>query len=298
MKSIKNVIYLLLADLIWGAAFVAQRTGGDIVGAYSFNCIRSLIGFLVLLPFVFIRKRKSNKKQLILGGIICGTALCLASNLQQLGITLGASVGKAGFLTACYILLVPMIGLFLHKKCGWNVGVAVGIALFGLYMLCFQGDGFRLETADTLLLLCALAFAIQILSIDHFAPNVDVVELSCMEFLVCGLLSIIPMFVVDMKHSALGIVSWSYHLTTWDAWIPILYAGICSCGIAYTLQIAGQRNFNPSVASLIMSFESCFSVLFGWMFLHEVLSFREAIGVALIFVAIILAQANLSRDKS
>lgn len=297
MKSLKNVIFLLLADIIWGAAFVAQRTGGDVVGAYSFNCIRSFIGFLVLIPVILIigrgetgETKKSEPKTLLVGGILCGVALAIASNLQQLGITLGSSVGKAGFLTACYILIVPILGLFLHKKCGWNVALGVLLAMIGLYYLCMKSGGFSLEKSDVLLLLCAFAFAVQILAIDYFAPKVNPVSLSCVEFLVCGVLSAIPMFAVDMGHSREGIVLWAQNLTTWDAWIPILYAGVCSCGIGYTCQIVGQRNFNPTVASLIMSLESAFSVLFGWLLLQESLSRRELMGVLLVFAAIIVAQ--------
>lgn len=297
MKSLKNVIFLLLADIIWGAAFVAQRTGGDVVGAYSFNCIRSLIGFLVLIPVILIMgkgetgaTKKSDRRTLLVGGILCGVALAFASNLQQLGITLGSSVGKAGFLTACYILIVPILGLFLHKKCGWNVALGVLLAVIGLYFLCMTSGGFSLEKSDVLLLLCAFAFAVQILAIDYFAPKVNPVSLSCVEFLVCGVLSAIPMFAVDMGHSREGIVLWAQNLTTWDAWIPILYAGVCSCGIGYTCQIVGQRNFNPTVASLIMSLESAFSVLFGWLLLQESLSRRELMGVLLVFAAIIVAQ--------
>lgn len=297
MKSLKNVIFLLLADIIWGAAFVAQRTGGDVVGAYSFNCIRSLIGFLVLIPVILIMgkretgaTKRSDRRTLLVGGILCGVALAFASNLQQLGITLGSSVGKAGFLTACYILIVPILGLFLHKKCGWNVALGVLLAMIGLYFLCMKSGGFSLEKSDVLLLLCAFAFAVQILAIDYFAPKVNPVSLSCVEFLVCGVLSAIPMFAVDMGHSREGIVLWAQNLTTWYAWIPILYAGVCSCGIGYTCQIVGQRNFNPTVASLIMSLESAFSVLFGWLLLQESLSRRELMGVLLVFAAIIVAQ--------
>lgn len=300
----RNVIFLLLADIIWGAAFVAQRSGGDVIGAYSFNCLRSFIGFFVLIPVILIMDRmngkkrieRKDKKTLYIGGIVCGTALCFASNLQQVGITMGASIGKAGFLTACYILLVPILGIFLHKKVGWNVGIGVALAVVGLYLLCMTDGNFTLQIPDLLLLLCALCFAIQILAIDHFAPQVDVVRLSCLEFLVCGVLSLFPMFWVDMNHSMNGIVEWTFNFTTWDAWIPLLYAGICSSGIAYTFQMAGQKNFNPTIASLIMSLESSFSVLFGWLFLKETLTKREAFGIIVIFIAIIVAQIPVSRN--
>lgn len=294
----RNILFLLVADLIWGAAFVAQRTGGDVVGAYTFNCVRSFIGALVVLPIIIAmdrmgfgkRPKNSNEKKILwAGGISCGLALCAASNLQQLGITLGASVGKAGFLTACYILMVPIGGIFLGKKCGWNIWMGVAMTLFGLYLLCME-TSLSLSLPDILLLLCALAFAVQILCIDHFAPMVDTVRLSCIEFLVCGVVSFLPTFWVDMGHSVSGMVSWTMTFQGLDAWIPLLYAGVCSSGIAYTFQIAGQRNFNPTIASLIMSLESVFSVIFGWLLLHESLSKRELLGCAMIFVAIVVAQ--------
>lgn len=289
----KNVIYLLLADLIWGAAFVAQRTGGDVVGAYSFNCIRNLMGALVLLPLIFYysKTRKNTSKQssktLWIGGIICGTALCFASNFQQLGISMGVSVGKAGFLTACYILLVPIFGRFLGKRTHWNLLLGVLLAVVGLYFLCVAGGDFVLQKADLLEMLCAVAFAIQIVAIDYFAPQVDTVKLSVVEFLVCGIESAIPMAFAELIPNPTG---WAQSLTTMEAWIPLLYTGICSSGIAYTLQIAGQKNFNPTLASLIMSLESVFSVGFGWLLLGEKLSQNEAIGCLAIFAAVIIAQ--------
>ncbi len=297
----KNVFYLLMADLIWGAAFVAQRTGGDVVGAYTFNCIRNLMGALVLLPLIFYygRSRKTEttaslestkkhaSKKLWIGGLICGTALCFASNFQQLGISMGVSVGKAGFLTACYILLVPIFGLFLGKRTHWNLLLGVGLAVVGLYFLCMAGGDFVLQKADLLEMLCAVGFAIQIIAIDHFAPQVDTVKLSAVEFLVCGIESAIPMLFGELLPNPLG---WAQSLATQDAWIPLLYTGICSSGIAYTLQIAGQKNFNPTLASLIMSLESVFSVGFGWLLLGERLSQNEAIGCVAIFAAVMIAQ--------
>lgn len=304
MRSTKsNVIFLLMADIIWGAAFVAQSTGGAVIGAYSFNCIRSLMGALVLVPVILLMDRlgistnrphtREEKRTLWRGGIICGVALCFASNFQQLGINMGSTVGKAGFLTACYIIMVPILGIFLKKKCSWNVGLGVVLTLMGLYLLCME-DSFSLTLPDVLLLLCALCFAVQILSIDHFAPLVDGVRLSCIEFLVSGSISLIPMFFVDMKHSASGIAAWAAPFADLDVWIPLLYAGVCSCGIAYTFQIFGQRNFNPTVASLIMSMESVFSIFFGWLLLHETLSVRELLGCGAILIAIVIAQLDFS----
>lgn len=308
MKTLKlrNSFLLIITAFIWGTAFVAQREGGNAVGPYTFNCIRSIIGALVLIPVIFLldklgmtkkkTKTPEDKKTLFLGGTACGVALCLASNVQQLGLYFGTSAGKAGFLTACYILLVPILGLFLKKKCGWNIWAGVAITLIGLYFLCMNGS-MSLQFSDTLLMLCAVIFAIHILVIDHFTPLVDGVRMSCIQFFVCGILTAIPMFLSDMNHSLSEIRTWASALSSFDAWIPILYAGIFSCGVAYTLQIVGQEGLNPTVASLIMSLESVFSVIAGWILLGETLGLREQIGCAMIFIAIILAQLPIRQRR-
>lgn len=298
-KTTRNSFLLVLTAFIWGLAFVAQSTGGDAVGAYSFNSIRSLIGSLVLIPVIILMDKlnlterkpetSEDKKNLLLGGISCGIILCLASNLQQLGINAGTPAGKAGFLTACYIILVPLLGIFLRKKTSWNIWLGVALTVAGLYLLCMNGS-LTFQFSDLLLLLCAVAFSLHILVIDHFSPLVDGVRMSCIQFLVSGVLTAIPMFFVDMQHSVSGFKSWLPALATSDAWIPILYAGVCSCGIAYTLQIIGQQDVNPTVASLLMSLESVFSVLAGWVLLGEKLSVKELSGCALIFAAVVLAQ--------
>lgn len=298
----KNVIYLLLADLIWGAAFVAQRTGGDVVGPYTFTCLRSFLGCLILIPLILLFRKKEesheqSRKSLIIGSIVCGTALCLATNLQQLGITMGSSSGKAGFLTACYIILVPIFGVVIGKKAHWNALIGVVIAVVGLYLLCLKDDSFTLQTSDILLILCAVTFAIQILAISHFSPKVNALKLSCLQFLVCGIETLIPMIVFEIIKVPGTAGAWASNLSTLDAWIPLLYAGICSSGIAYTFQILGQRNFNPTIASLIMSLESVFAVLSGWVILHETLTTRELLGCAAIFAAVILAQINFTKRR-
>ena len=299
-KTTRNSILLLVTAAVWGAAFVAQTVGGQTIGAYSFNCVRCIIGALVLIPVMkFLDKKdlsprkpqtKEDYKLLIKGGICCGVALCISTNLQQVGILMGASAGKAGFLTAVYILLVPILGLFLHKKCGINIWFAVALALVGLYFLCMQDkNGF--QPADLLLLCCALGFSIQILFVDYFSPKVDGVRLSMIQFLVTGLLTAIPMFTVDMQHSISGIEAWASAFLSWSAWVPILYAGIMSCGVGYTLQIIGQNGLNPTVASL----EAVFSAVFGWLILGQKLSTKEILGCCLIFSAIILAQLPVQR---
>ena len=305
-KKLRNSFLLLLTALIWGIAFVAQSAGGDAVGPYTFNCIRSILGALILIPVIILmdktgltyRKPATKKewKTLIIGGISCGVALCLASNVQQLGLYFGASAGKAGFLTACYILIVPILGLFFKKICGWNIWAGVALSLVGLYLLCMNGS-LTFQLADSLLLLCAFIFSIHILIIDYFSPLVDGVRMSLIQFLVCGILTAIPMFFVDMKHSMRGVVKLASSLASWDAWIPILYAGFLSCGVAYTLQIVGQKGLNPTVASLLMSMESVFSVIAGWVILGETMGLKELMGCGLIFIAIVLAQIPVKQKK-
>ena len=300
-KEYRNSLLLVLTALIWGIAFVAQREGGDAVGPYTFNCIRSLIGAVVLMPVIKLLGRRAAKqdtqtaadsKQLWLGGISCGVILFVASTFQQLGMYYGTTAGKAGFLTACYILIVPLLGLFLKKKCGWNIWVSVFVAVIGLYFLCLK-DGFTVQLSDGLVLLCAFVFSIHILVIDYFSPRVDGVRMSCIQFLVCGILGIFPSICIDMQHSMVQAELVLSALGTWDAWIPILYAGIFSCGVAYTLQIVGQDGVNPTVASLLLSLESVFSVLAGMVILHETMSSREILGCVLVFAAVLFAQLRL-----
>ncbi|MCQ2505669.1 MAG: DMT family transporter [Lachnospiraceae bacterium] len=306
-SHIWNVLALITASVIWGTAFVSQSTGGDIMGPYSFNCIRSFIATLVLLIVIKVLdmlklsgkkpETKEEKKLLWIGGILCGTALCIASNLQQVAINMGTETGKAGFLTAIYILIIPILSIFLKKMCSWNVWVGVAIALFGMYLLCAV-ESWNLKTADLLLIACAFMFAIQILCIDYFAPKVDNVRLSCIQFLTTAVLTIIPMVWFDWGHSFEGFINWSPALTNKSAWGSLLFAAVFSSGIAYTLQIIGQNNFNPTIASMLMSLESVFSVLAGFVFLNQTLSVNELFGCLLIFTAIIFAQLPIAGKKS
>lgn len=295
-RQVRNSILLVLTAFIWGIAFVAQSEGGNAVGPFTFNGIRSLIGSIVLLPVIALLDRmkltskkpvtKAEKKILLIGGLSCGVLLFLASSAQQLGICLGTPAGKAGFLTACYILLVPVLGLFLKKKCGVRVWTGIAITLVGLYLLCMS-ETLRLQSSDLLLLACALLFAVHILVIDYFSPRVDGVRMSCIQFLVCGILSLIPMFFSEIR---VGADVWLAKLTDPGAWLAILYAGVLSCGVAYTLQIVGQNGINPTVASMLLSLESVFSVLAGWIILKQSLGAKELLGCGLIFIAIIRAQ--------
>ena len=284
----KNACMLLLTAFIWGTAFVAQSVGMDYLEPFTFNGVRCLIGAIALLPCIWFfnrGKEKENKindenakRDLIKGGIACGILLFAASSLQQIGLVYTAA-GKAGFITAFYIVLVPVFGIFLHKNIGWKVWTAVAIALAGLYFLCIT-EAFTIGGGDIYVLLCALIFSVHILVVDHYAPKVDGVKLSCIQFLVAGIVSIPFMLILESPKMGNMMTSW----------FPLIYAGVFSCGIAYTLQILGQKNVNPAIASLILSLESCFSVLSGWVILGERLSARETIGCIMMFAAIILAQ--------
>lgn len=192
-------------------------------------------------------------------------------------------------MTACYILLVPVFGIFLGKKCGWNVWVSILVAVVGLYFLCLT-DGFSFQLSDVLVLLCAVCFSVHIMVVDHFSPLVDGVRMACIQFFVCGAWGMIPMIGVEMPK--MGAAAWLQSLGSFDVWIPILYAGIISCGVGYTLQIVGQNGVNPAIASLLMSLESVFSVFAGMLLLHETMTGREILGCVLVFVAVIFAQMN------
>lgn len=288
MKQVqmRNSLLLILTAFIWGVAFVAQSVGGDAIGGFTFNGVRNLIGAAVLVPVIFFFNKKKqsesqqeDRKALWLGGTCCGILLCIAGNFQQIGI-LETSVGKAGFITAMYILIVPVLGIFMKKRPGFKVWMGVVLAVMGLYLLCMTTERFALSRGDFLVMVCAVVFSFHILTVDHFAPKVDGVKMSCIQFFVCGVLSMVLAFVFETPAIS-GIL---------ENWLPLLYAGALSCGVGYTLQIIGQKNMDPTVASLLMSLESVFSVLAGWVILHQTLSIRELLGCALMFAAIVLAQ--------
>ena len=296
--TLRQSMLLLLTAAIWGIAFVAQSVGMDYVGPFTFNTVRSLLGGIVLIPCIVLLKRinvgskdtagaaehtsgdpAGQRKVLLTGGVACGVLLCIASNLQQFGI-MYTSVGKSGFITAMYIVLVPVLGIFLKKKAGIKIWCSVAIAVGGLYLLCMTDSGFSIQKGDLLLLLGAVIFSIHILTIDYFSPKVDGVKMSCIQFFTCGILSMVCMFLFEQPQ--IGAIL--------QAWMPIVYAGVLSCGVAYTLQIVGQKGMNPTVASLILSMESVISVIAGWLILHQKLSGRELFGCVLMFAAIILVQ--------
>ena len=290
----KNTLMLFLTAFIWGSAFVAQSVGMDYVGPFTFSCVRSFIGGIFLIPCIWFLEQwrakndgtegekkavsKEEKKMELLGGICCGLALCVATNLQQIGMQY-TTVGKAGFITALYIVLVPIFGIFLKKKVEARIWVSVMISVVGLYLLCIT-DKLVLGKGDTLVLLCAVVFTIHILVIDYFSPKADGVRIACIQFFITGILSAIPMFLFETPRLS----------DIFAAAVPVLYAGVLSCGVAYTLQIVAQKDADPTVASLILSLESVFSVLGGWVILGQKLSIREIAGCILMFSAIILAQ--------
>lgn len=296
--TLRQSMLLLLTAAIWGVAFVAQSVGMDYVGPFTFNTVRSLLGGIVLIPCIVLLKRinvgskdtagaaehasgdpAGQRKVLLTGGVACGVLLCIASNLQQFGI-MYTSVGKSGFITAMYIVLVPVLGIFLKKKAGIKIWCSVAIAVGGLYLLCMTDSGFSIQKGDLLLLLGAVIFSFHILTIDYFSPKVDGGENVLHTVFTCGILSMVCMFLFEQPQ--IGAIL--------QAWMPIVYAGVLSCGVAYTLQIVGQKGMNPTVASLILSMESVISVIAGWLILHQRLSGRELLGCVLMFAAIILVQ--------
>ena len=291
---IKHSLLLLVTAVIWGVAFVAQSVGMDYVGPFTFTCARSLIAGVVLLPLLALRRRRGpgqpaasgDRRALWLGGLCCGLFLALASSFQQFGIQF-TTVGKAGFITAFYIVLVPVLGLLWGRRCSLAVWIGVAMALAGLYLLCIT-EGFAVQSGDLMVFICALLFAGHILVIDHFTHRADGVAMACIQFFACGLLCAVPMLIFERPSLA----------QLCAAWLPVLYAGVLSSGVGYTLQIIGQRDMNPTVASLILSLESVVSVLAGLVLLGQRLSAREWAGCLLMFCAIILAQLPGRRAAS
>ncbi len=296
-------LLLLLAALIWGVAFVAQSVGMDYMGPFTFNGARFLMGSAVLVPVILFRRKKADPagggqartdrfgakenagKAALMGGVCCGLALCPAALFQQFGI-LYTTVGKAGFITTLYIILVPLAGIFMKKRPSSRIWTGAALAAFGFYLLCIK-EGFSLSRGDALVFIGSVLFTVHILVIDHFSPKADGVELSCIQFLTAGVISSVLAFVFEKPElSALA-----------EGIIPLAYAGILSSGVAYTLQVIGQRDTDPAVASLLLSMESVFSVLAGWMLLGQALSARELMGCALVFGAVILVQLPTGKRR-
>lgn len=299
-KQIRGSIMLLIAALIWGSAFVAQSEGMAYVEPFTFASIRFFIGAIVLLPVISFMKKKetgngnllsdyskekgigdfiSSHKLLITGSVFCGLMLTAATNFQQQGIKYVSSVGKAGFITTLYIVLVPIFSIFIGKKVRGIIWIALGFAVLGLYYLCVT-EKLTFEPLDILLIMCAVFFALQIMVIDHYVDRVNPVALSSLQFFVVGVISAVCMFIFE-KPTISGIIA---------ATGPILYAGVLSSGVAFTLQVLAQKDLDPTLASMIMCLESVVSVLSGFLFLGQKLSIREGVGCILMFIGVILAQ--------
>lgn len=298
-NHVRQNLCAVLAAFIWGTSFVAQSVGANYVGPFTFNAARSLVAFAVLLTACLLYRRFSKTpseqspeknphyyRDLLMGGIFCGAILSLGTNLQQKGLETTTS-GKAGFITALYIIIVPILGLFLKKRVRWTIWISIGVAAVGLYFLCIK-DSFTIQPGDFYTILCAFCFAIQILLVDHYAQLVNGIDLSCAQFLVVSVISLIGMAATETPTLS------SLHGCLWS----ILYVGILSSGVAYTLQILAQRDSNPTVISLLMSLEAVFATLAGALILHDHMAGREYLGCGLMLFAVILAQLPVPGAKA
>ena len=302
-KKLRANLMLLIAALIWGSTFVAQTTASDTVEPFTFLFTRSFIGFLFLIPVIAIFNFQNNKKLLdgekkqtlipskvtIIAGVLCGSALTFASYCQQKGISLMTdnASGKAGFITALYIVFTPILGVVLKRRIPKIIAVCVPIATLGFYLLCIK-SGFKIEGGDLLVLLSALLFTVHILIVDYFMEKgANPIKTSCIQFLVIGIISVILAFIFENPNLT----------SIWNAKLEIMYAGFMSSGIAYTFQIMAQKDADPTSATLIMSLESVFAALSGWLILGESLSTKVLFGCALVFIAVILAQVQFPIPK-
>lgn len=304
-KTVRNSFLLFLTACIWGLAFVSQSKGMEVMRPFTFNGVRSLLGAIVVFPLVLYRLKERKKEMTeekdgkyidwrtaIIGGLLCGVFYTAASTFQQVGIAY-TTVGKAGFITTLYIIFVPFLGIFLGKKVRGIVLVSALLAVVGMYLLCMT-EGFSLMPGDTMVVICAVLFAIHILVIDHYSPKTEGVILSCIQLFVCGVVCLVLAFIFEAPTFAqlkIGLV-------------PILYAGVMSCGVAYTLQIIGQKGVNPTVASLILSLESVVGTIAGYVaykigFLQtdQTLTERQIAGCVIVFAAVILVQLPIGKKN-
>lgn len=295
-KQIQGSLLLLLATVIWGSAFVSQSIAAEYMGAFTFQALRCMLAVIVMLPIIFLFDRKKDDRKnfftrwvdrkLWRAGLLCGIPLFLATNLQQMGLS-DTDPGKSGFLTAMYIVIVPIIGIFRKNKPSILVPVSVVLAVAGLYCLSCVGVT-SVSIGDLLLLGCALMFAVQITFVDIYAPTVDPLRLNALQALVCAVLSAIFMFFTETP-SLTGITS---------CLLPLLHTGVLSMGLAYGLQIIAQKDLPPAPAALIMSLESVFALLFGVVFLQEAIDLWKAVGCLLIFTAVVLSQIPIKQKKA
>lgn len=287
-KRLKGNIILFITAIIWGMSFVSQSVGMEFIGPNTFMGIRTLMGGIVLLPVIFIldkskkkqqNYKKTDMKKLIKYGVICGAFLCAAQTLQTYGIQT-TTTAKSGFLTALYIIFVAIIGLFMGKKLSLKMVIGILTAVVGMYFLCLFGENVSFNKGDALTILCAVFFAGQILCIDKFVADIDGLKLSCTQFLVAGTINTVLMFILETPD--IGSI-----LSCQSA---LLYSGIMSCGVAYTLQVIGQKYAEPTSASIIMSLESVFAAISGWIILNQSMSIAQIAGCGLMFLAIVLVQ--------
>lgn len=292
-QQTQGTLALLLGTFIWGMAFIAQSVGMNLIGPFTFQAIRCLLGVLFLFPVTILFDRKIGVKEsltkwknptLWISGIICGVALFIATSLQQVGLVY-TTPGKAGFLTAMYIVLVPILGIFVHRKPGINALFSVILTLIGLYLLSFTNIS-NVNIGDLFMIGCAFAFAVQILLIDRFAQQLDGLRLNCVQALVVSILSV-PGILLNQETIEMN--------TILSCWLPLCFAGVLSMGVGYSLQIVGQKRLEPTAASLIMSLESVFSALGGWLLLRNTMTPAELTGCALVFVGVIVSQLPVHR---
>lgn len=294
---IRQVIFPVVAALIWGTAFVAQSVAAGAVPPFAFNAVRSAVAVAFLYPVsrvfdALAVKRgeppeKTDRRKLVLGALCCGLILAISANLQQAGLA-DTSAGKAGFITAFYVVLVPVFGVFLGRRSGGQLWFSVALVAVGLYLLCIKaGEGLKVETGDFFIILCSIFFAFHVLTVDYWAQRVDGIKLSCAQFAVVAVVS--------------AALSLCFEEVDWSAMLQcvpqLLYMGIGSSGIAYTLQILAQKDSNPTIVSLLFSLESVFSVLAGAIILGDQMTGREYLGCALMFIAVILAQIPLKKKE-
>ncbi|MCI8608835.1 MAG: DMT family transporter [Firmicutes bacterium] len=301
-KKLRSNLLLMTTAIIWGSSFVAQKAG-TVLEPFTYNGIRMFIGGLVLIPVIYLfsmlnknqeetktaETLAAEKKVLLIGGVCCGIVLCIATSLQQFGLYFETTAGKSGFITSLYIVIVPVLGLFLKQKVKPIVWACVAMGAVGFYLLTMagKGEGFVIHTGELFTLLCSVAFSCHILVIDHFSPKCDGIKLSCIQFLTSGIIGIICMFLFE--NPVLTDIL--------DCWLPILYCGVFSSGVAYTCQTLGQQDAEPAVASLILSLESVFSVLFGALLLSERLTLLEGLGCIVIFIAVVIPQLPSKEER-
>lgn len=292
-KTVFANLALLITAFLWGVSFVAQKAGMEYVGPFSFNCVRSFLGGLCLIPFIYIAKlfkedhrpkRMKHLQHILLAkaGICCGAALFTAMSIQQYSM-LSASAGKAGFISSLYIIFVPIISICFGHKLSRNVKISLILAVIGLYLLCFKNNTSGFDYYDILLLISAFFYGVHILVVNYFSKRVDAAKVSCLQFFVVGILSLPLMILFETAHIQDFI----------NCAIPLFFAGILTCGVAYTLQIFGQKYTTPVIATLILCLESVFAVLGGAVILHETMTPKEISGCIFMISAVILSQMQL-----